>query len=148
MHWILSKVTIPELVWAQDPILEIFFPTVFSLIMFPKLNVEKPPFNLVPPTWFFFSYHCFLVFFSVPLPRPFMRQVYATTPSDTEAWSPWFSQGHEEGRGGELSQSSAQGAAVSRWLRLPFTEKEKPPLGRLEIAHIISTREIHISAHL
>lgn len=144
MHWILSKGTIPELVWARDPILGIFSHCIF-IDNIPKINVEKPWFILFPPTWFFFL---LLFFFSVPLPRPFVWQVYATTPSDTEAWSPWFSQGHEEGQGWELSQSSAQGAAVSRWLWLPFTEKEKPSLGRLEIAHIISTREIHISAHL
>lgn len=144
MHRILSKVTIPELVWAQDPILGFFFPTVFSLIMFPKINVEKPWFNLsllsdfFLITVFFFQSPCL----DLSCDRCMPPQQVTQRPGALDFLKVMRKVSEE------LSQSSVQGAAVSRWLRLPFPEKGKPSLGRLEIAHIISTREIHISAHL
>lgn len=144
MHRILSKVTIPELVWTRDPILGIFFPTVFSLIMFPKINVEKPWFNLsLLPGFFLIT-----VFFFSPLASTFRVTGVCHHSKWHRGLEPLIFSRSWGRSGGELSQRSAQGAAVSRWLRLPLTEKGKPSLGRLEIAHIISTREIHISAHL
>lgn len=115
---------------------------IFSSIMFPKINVEKPWFSLVPthPSRFFSFYYFFSSFLRNRIRLAilcFNLSCHKCVPPHSKSWSPWFSQGPGEGLGWELSI----GSIGSSWLQLPFTEKGKLSLWRLEITHIISTQE-------